>query len=165
MKIPYGTIALILIAVTAYLVMSEGQLYVNPVSKMYDYGVKSDPVCIEWKDDLCYRYSCLEEVNNTCQEYEYQVNFLGAFTYAFMHVGIKHLLINMLILFAIGWVAERKIESKHLLGIFLSSSVIAGIGYALISKSWVIGSSAGIAGLPTCIETYGETEISYILEV
>ncbi|MCD4740490.1 rhomboid family intramembrane serine protease [archaeon] len=148
MKKPYATLLIILIATATYLTMSQGNLYVNPVTKMYDYGVKRDPICERWENNTCREYVCAKTENNTCKEYAYQINYLGAFTYSFMHIVIKHLLINMIMLLAIRWVIETKLEKKLLIGIFLFSGILAGLGYALANPhSWVIGASAGVAGM------------------
>lgn len=75
-------------------------------------------------------------------------NLIGAFTYTFSHIGVKHLLGNLMALLAFGAIVEQKIENWHVAGVFLISGVFAGISYALIHPDvWVIGASAAVAGL------------------
>lgn len=75
-------------------------------------------------------------------------NLLGAFTYLFMHIGVKHLLGNLIAFIVFGAILEQDISKTHVLGIFLASGVLGGIGYALLNPAvWVVGASAAIAGI------------------
>jgi len=75
-------------------------------------------------------------------------NIVGAFTYLFMHIGIKHLLGNLIAFIVFGAIAEQKISKTHIVGIFLASGVLGGVGYALLNPTvWVVGASAAIAGI------------------
>ncbi|MCD6414867.1 MAG: rhomboid family intramembrane serine protease [Candidatus Diapherotrites archaeon] len=112
-----ATLTITISLIVAYFLMSKGQLYVYPISQMYLFGVSRN-------------------------------NLIGALTYSFMHIGIKHLLANLLVLVPVGLIAENRFGWKDTLGVFLFSGTVAGFCYALLSPgTWVIGSSAGIAGL------------------
>ncbi|MCD6522626.1 MAG: rhomboid family intramembrane serine protease [Candidatus Diapherotrites archaeon] len=75
-------------------------------------------------------------------------NLLASFTYIFIHIGFKHVLGNMLVFLFLGMLLERRIGSKHVLGVYLSSGILAGFLYALIKQHvWVIGASAAISGI------------------
>ena len=75
-------------------------------------------------------------------------NLLGAVSYSFFHIGLKHLIGNVVVLLAMGMLVERHIGNKHLLGLYFASSIMAGAGYALYKPTvWVIGASAAISGL------------------
>lgn len=122
MKVPYATILITLIVVSSYLLVSGGQPYIKEYGKMYQYS--------------------------TSQMNLQRGNILGLVTYSFMHIGIKHLVLNTTILILIGWIVEEKIGWKHTLALFFITSILAGIAYSLtVTRGWVIGSSAGIAGL------------------
>ena len=75
-------------------------------------------------------------------------NLLGAFTYLFMHIGIKHLLGNLIAFLVFGSILEQDIRRSHVIGIFLASGVLGGLGYAVLNPAvWVVGASAAIAGI------------------
>jgi len=72
----------------------------------------------------------------------------GAISYSFIHIGIRHLIGNVIVLFLLGTVLEQKIGGRHTLGIYASAGMLGGLFYALLfPKVWVIGASAAIAGL------------------
>lgn len=75
-------------------------------------------------------------------------NFLGAFTYTFMHIGIKHLLGNWVAFVVFGVILEQVMDRNHVLALFMASGVLGGVGYALLHPEvWVIGASAAVAGV------------------
>jgi membrane associated rhomboid family serine protease len=113
---PVATFAITAVTVAAYFLLSNGQPYVFPITKMDPFGLSGD-------------------------------NLLGAFTYEFMHIGLKHLLGNILVLLAIGAVLEQRLESRHVAGLYIAAGAGAGLVYALLFPNvWVIGASAAIAG-------------------
>lgn len=77
-------------------------------------------------------------------------------TYAFLHGGLIHLLFNSLVLVFLGGELEARLGSKHLLGLFLFSSTVAGILYLVLVKTFyaaaidyrspLVGASGGIMG-------------------
>ncbi len=78
----------------------------------------------------------------------YKGNVLGLAAYSFTHIGIRHLISNMVVFFSMGSLLEQHIEGKHVLGIFVSSGVLSGFIYSMIYPSvWVVGASASIAGI------------------
>ncbi len=75
-------------------------------------------------------------------------NLIGSFTYTFTHIGVKHLLGNLVALFVFGTIIEQIIDRWHAAGVFLVSGIFGGAVYALIHPDiWVIGASTSIAGL------------------
>ncbi|MCK4327281.1 MAG: rhomboid family intramembrane serine protease [Candidatus Diapherotrites archaeon] len=75
-------------------------------------------------------------------------NLVGSLTYTFSHIGVKHLLGNLVALLAFGAILEQRVDKWHVAGVFLISGVFAGFAYVLIHTDvWVIGASAAIAGL------------------
>ena len=75
-------------------------------------------------------------------------NLIGAITYTFIHIGLKHLIGNIIALAAFGWILEEKIKGSHVLGLFITCGVFGGIAYALLNPNvWVVGGSTAIAGL------------------
>jgi len=71
-------------------------------------------------------------------------------TSMFMHSGIQHLMLNMIGLFTFGSLLEHEVGPKRWLIIYLTSGVIASLGYALLSASPFIpavGASGAIFGL------------------
>jgi membrane associated rhomboid family serine protease len=71
----------------------------------------------------------------------------GAFTYMFVHAGLMHLVVNMLVLFFFGPPLETRWGERE----FLRFYVICGLGGVLLSyvflPSWVVGASAAIYGV------------------
>lgn len=77
-------------------------------------------------------------------------NILGAVPYSFVHIGLKHLIGNVVVLLFIGTVLEQRIKPKHALGIYLATGILAGIGNAIIHPdTWAVGASAAVTGLVT----------------
>lgn len=75
-------------------------------------------------------------------------NLLGALTYFFGHVGLKHLLSNMIVFAVMGSILEYRLGRIHLTGLYLFSGVFAGLFYAFTSPGLlVIGASAAISGV------------------
>ncbi|MFC2175183.1 rhomboid family intramembrane serine protease [archaeon] len=75
-------------------------------------------------------------------------NMIGSLTYTFSHIGVKHLLGNLMALLVFGTILEQKLDKWHVTGIFLVSGVFAGAVYTVIHPEvWVVGASAAIAGL------------------
>lgn len=86
-------------------------------------------------------------------------------TYAFLHAGFLHLLFNMLMLFFAGRVFTTFFTQKQLFGVYILSSVFAGLifiasynllpmlsGYAAISK--MVGASAAIMAIIVATAVY-----------
>ena len=73
---------------------------------------------------------------------------IGMLTHIFMHVGILHLLGNLIPLIALGWVAESAIGTRDALAIFLVAGVVGGLAFTLINPTYyLVGASAGLSGL------------------
>lgn len=118
MKFPYATLFILIFSFSLYFLISGGDPYIYPISRLYVYGVSQN----NW--------------------------LIGGFLYPFVHIGLKHLAANMFVLAVLGSVIEQKIESKHLLLIYILSGAISGIIYTQIKTDvWVIGASSAICGL------------------
>jgi len=75
-------------------------------------------------------------------------------TYIFLHNGLWHLFINMLILYFFGTALERKVGNKQLLGVFFTAGILSAIGYTFLSQPIfnispgpMIGASGAIYGV------------------
>jgi len=69
-------------------------------------------------------------------------------TYIFLHGGILHILVNGLALYFIGPETERALGTRRFVLLFLSSGVIGGLGWILISGAGVcVGASGAIFGV------------------
>ena len=72
----------------------------------------------------------------------------NAVHYMLIHVGYRHLAVNLVSLIAFSLVVEYCLGSRHAFAVFWISGIISGIIYVLIYPNIaLIGSSAGIAGL------------------
>ncbi|AKB24165.1 intramembrane serine protease GlpG [Methanosarcina sp. MTP4] len=75
-------------------------------------------------------------------------------TYIFLHNGISHLFVNMLVMFFIGRALEQRVGNKQLLGIFFTAGILSAVGHALMSMpifgiypSPIVGASGAIYGV------------------
>ena len=73
-------------------------------------------------------------------------------TCGFLHWDLRHLLLNTLLLFLLGPIAERRAGTVGLLIIFLSASVASGAGILIKHQIWPaegvsLGASGGMFGL------------------
>ena len=92
-------------------------------------------------------------------------NWIGLVTYPFLHVGLVHLLGNMFLLLAIGFVVEEKLNWKDYYAIYFISAITAGIFFVALSPNVILaGASAAIGGflIPACLIDFRKT-IAYIL--
>ena len=75
-------------------------------------------------------------------------NLFGSITYSFVHIGLKHLIGNVIALAGFGLLLEEKVDKSRVLGIFMVSGVLGGLAYSLLNPNvWVVGGSTAIAGL------------------
>ncbi len=86
-------------------------------------------------------------------------------TYMFLHGGVFHLFINMLILFFLGPEVERTVGTRHFLGLYFISGIIGGLGWFAISDHGLcIGASAAIFGVLGAFATlFPHREITLLL--
>ncbi len=71
-------------------------------------------------------------------------------TYQFLHGGPFHLLINMLMFYALGNEVERAIGTRHFVILYLLSGVLGGLGWVLLTYPYegvCVGASAAIFGV------------------
>lgn len=71
-------------------------------------------------------------------------------TYMFLHAGVMHILLNMLMLYFMGPETERSMGSRHFLAMYLLSGVLGGLGWLLITPSTFapcIGASGAVFGV------------------
>ncbi|MDO8538683.1 MAG: rhomboid family intramembrane serine protease [archaeon] len=72
----------------------------------------------------------------------------NAVHYMLIHVGYKHLAVNLVSFIAFSLVAEFVLGSKHAFAIFWISGIVAGMTYVLLNPNIaLIGASAGVSGL------------------
>ncbi len=117
-KFPFATLAIITFATVIYILNSNGNPYIYPISKLAIYGVSNvNPI-------------------------------IGGIMFSFTHLGLKHLMGNMLVLGILGTILEQRMKSWKVFTIFLMSGWFAGVVYTYINPNvWVLGSSAAICGL------------------
>lgn len=75
---------------------------------------------------------------------------LPVLTSVFMHANFLHLLLNMLVLWSIGRIAEIMIGSWRFLAIYLASGVAASLGFVAVNSDSTIilmGASGAISGI------------------
>ena len=69
-------------------------------------------------------------------------------TYMFLHGGVFHLFINMLILYFIGTEVERTLGSRNFLIVYFVAGVLGGLGWLLLSSGGIcIGASGAVMGM------------------
>ena len=75
-------------------------------------------------------------------------NLVGAVTYTFVHIGLKHLIGNLMALAVFGAIAEQRLRGTHVVAMFIVAGLVSGLAYALMHPDiWVVGASAAIASL------------------
>jgi len=75
---------------------------------------------------------------------------LGVITHLFTHVGIMHLLGNIVPLAAFGFVAETRLRSGDVFVIFLCAGMLSAALFSLFNPSvLLVGASAGVTALMT----------------
>jgi membrane associated rhomboid family serine protease len=74
----------------------------------------------------------------------------GVFSYLFTHVGLMHLLGNLIPLAVFGVLLESVLPSLDVLLIFLLSGFVSGLAFVLLNANvFLAGASTGVAGLMT----------------
>lgn len=75
-------------------------------------------------------------------------NWPGLVTYSFVHVGPVHLIGNLVVLAAAGFVAERKLRLRDFSAMFFLTGAAAAAFFALLEPSTIlVGASAAISGI------------------
>jgi len=71
------------------------------------------------------------------------------FTYMFIHAGFSHLLMNMLGLFFLGPITERRMGSYRFLVMYIVSGMLGGLGWSLLAPghSYCVGASGAVMGV------------------
>jgi len=68
-------------------------------------------------------------------------------TYAFMHVGWSHLILNMLMLYVLGNNINDRLGQLGYLGFYLAGAVVSAIGYVLLGGVAVVGASGAVGAV------------------
>ncbi len=86
-------------------------------------------------------------------------------TYMFLHGGVFHLFVNMLILFFLGPETERGIGTRHFVVLYFLAGVLGGLGWLVVSRVGVcIGASGAIFGVIAAFATlYPHRPITLLL--
>ncbi len=72
----------------------------------------------------------------------------GIFSHMFLHVGLQHLIGNLVPLLLFGAVIEIAVGALDVLAIFLVSGILSGMLFSFLNPGTpLVGASAGIAGL------------------
>jgi len=73
---------------------------------------------------------------------------IGVLTHLFTHVGILHLLGNLVPLAAFGWVAETRLRRGDVITVFLCAGMVSAALFSIFNPSFLlVGASAGVVGL------------------
>jgi membrane associated rhomboid family serine protease len=80
-------------------------------------------------------------------------------SYAFFHIGIMHVIFNMIVLNFSGRLFMTYFTSKQLLGLYVLSAIFAGISYILVFyvlniNAPIVGASAAIMAILVATTTY-----------
>ena len=73
------------------------------------------------------------------------------FTYMFLHGSVRHLFINMFVLFFFGPTLEKKIGSYKFLIVYFGAGLLSVLGHMIFSGSPVVGASGAIYGIFACL--------------
>lgn len=89
------------------------------------------------------------------------------FTYAFLHGGFLHILVNMLAIYFVGQILEASIGSKNFLKVYFISVLFGALSWLLLGQEQgrvLVGASAAAFGLMTffCL-LYPEKPITLLL--
>ena len=81
------------------------------------------------------------------------------FSYAFFHIGIMHVVFNMIVLNFCGRLFMTYFTSKQLFGLYLLSAVFAGVIYILVFyflniNAPIVGASGAIMAILVAVSTY-----------
>ncbi len=69
-------------------------------------------------------------------------------THLFTHVGLTHLLSNLVPLAAFGLLLESAVASRHVLGVFFASGVLSTVLFSFLNpQALLVGASTGVSGL------------------
>ncbi len=72
------------------------------------------------------------------------------FVFWLLHFGIFHLAANALALLLAGSVAESRVPSKHVVGVFAFSAAVGAVGFAFFNPGTLLaGASGGVSGVMT----------------
>jgi len=94
-----------------------------------------------------------------------QNNLAAVITYPFLHVTLTHLIGNLSLLLALGFVVEEKLRLKDYYAIFFVSAMLSGVLFLMLSPNVILaGASAAISGLliPACLIDFKKT-IAYLI--
>lgn len=70
-----------------------------------------------------------------------------AVTYMFLHGGLMHLALNMLILYFFGPRLEHRLGARHFLGLYFVSGIVAALFSFFTPSATIVGASGAIYGI------------------
>ena len=75
-------------------------------------------------------------------------SFAGGFTHVFLHVGVLHLIGNLIPLIAFSLLLENILVGSDVIAIFVASGVFGGVLFSLLNPgAMLVGASAAISGV------------------
>jgi membrane associated rhomboid family serine protease len=86
-------------------------------------------------------------------------------TYMFLHGGLWHLLFNMIMLFFFGPRLEVRLGSRHFLGLYFFSGIVAAVASLLTPWVAVVGASGALFGILLAFARYWPTERIFVFGV
>jgi len=73
-------------------------------------------------------------------------NPIGLLSYAFFHISPSHLFGNLILLLAVGFIAEKKLSSREFAFVFMTAAVASALVYGLLfPENYLVGASAAIS--------------------
>ncbi len=91
-------------------------------------------------------------------------------TNMFLHIGLWHLLFNMLMLYWFGRIVENLLGSKHVLAIYLLSGLAGGLVYLIVGSfipelhnTYAYGASAAVMGVVVAAATLTPDSFMHLL--
>lgn len=74
---------------------------------------------------------------------------LTVLSYSFIHLSPQHILANVALLFAVGIIAEKKLDTKDYVLIFFISAITSGIIFHILTpyETVLVGASSAISGI------------------
>jgi membrane associated rhomboid family serine protease len=79
-------------------------------------------------------------------------------TYMFLHAGLWHLAFNMIGLFFFGPRLEARLGSRHFLGLYLVSGLVAGLASLMTPFAFIVGASGAVFGVLLAFAQYWPRE-------
>lgn len=85
-----------------------------------------------------------------------------AVTYMFLHGGMMHLLLNMIVLYFFGPRLESRLGARHFLGLYFVSGIVAAMFSFFTPTATIVGASGAIYGIMLAYARYWPRDRLYL---